>query len=170
MVDGINLYRYARNNLVGFLDLQGTDSKVTPNDPRVKAYEQRVHQVRGHLQRVHSGNAKFQSFHTGGAGGGKGPTAPPGGAGTPAPGSSGVAAPEATETKGGSQSQSTTLDKLTALAGLTNFASTDKDGVLGGIPGGLGPQENADPATQAAYVAMSAYNLISLVKAGISAF
>ena len=52
---------------------------------------------------------------------------------------------------------------------MTNFASTDKDGVSGGIPGGLGPKENADPATQAAYVAMSAYNFISFIRAGYSA-
>src|SRR5262249_31547023 len=49
LVDGSNLYRYARNNPINWHDPTGTDSKVSPNDPRVRAYEQRLNQVRRRL-------------------------------------------------------------------------------------------------------------------------
>jgi RHS repeat-associated protein len=73
--DGTNLYRYSRDNPIKLHDpsgTHGTQPRLSANDPRIKAYEQRLNQVRGRLVPVHPGNPPIQSFRAKGAGTGKG--------------------------------------------------------------------------------------------------
>jgi RHS repeat-associated protein len=70
--DGTNLYRYSRDNPINLHDPSGTQPMLSANDPRIKAYEQRLNQVRGRLVPVHPGNPPIQSFRVKGAGTGKG--------------------------------------------------------------------------------------------------
>lgn len=70
LVDGTNLYRYSRGTPVRLHDPNGTDS-VSANDPRVKAYEQRLNQVRGRLVGTGPKNSPLASFRVRGSGAGK---------------------------------------------------------------------------------------------------
>ena len=76
IVDGTNLYRYVQNSPVNLHDPNGTDSKVSKDDPRVKDYEERLRRVRGRL--VPSNTGPFTSFYVKGASGIKGSTPSPG--------------------------------------------------------------------------------------------
>jgi RHS repeat-associated protein len=148
MVDGLNLYRYARNNPLKFIDPHGTDSKVSPNDPQVRAYEQRLNHVRGNLKPI-PGIPGLSRYRVAGAGGGKASPPPSG--------------------PTGGLSKMNALDSLTAVAGLTNFATPDRDGVSGGIPGGHGPKEHVSVDGQAAYIALSIFNVVNLIEGIFSA-
>ena len=86
------------------------------------------------------------------------PTAPPGSPidQPPTGGTSG--------TSGTGGSESTGLDKVVEIAGHLNFESTSKDGVSGGIPGGMGPKENASKIGQVAYAAVSFVGIVDLLR------
>jgi hypothetical protein len=59
---------------------------------------------------------------------------------------------------------STELDKMAKLAGLAQFQKTDDSGTSGGIPGGKGSPENANPLGQLVYVAMAAVSVANIAK------
>jgi hypothetical protein len=61
-------------------------------------------------------------------------------------------------------SNASMLDDAVRLAGLFNFEKASGEGVSGGIPGGMGPKENAGPNGQFLYAALSVYNLINMIK------
>jgi RHS repeat-associated protein len=156
IVDGVNLYRYARSNPMAFVDPHGTDSKPSANDPNVQRYEQSLNQVRGRLTPIR-GIPGLPRYRVKGGGGGKGSASASGGTGAAA--GSGA----------GSGEKSTTLDKVTKYAGYANLATPDKDGVSGGIPGGHGPKENVSVIGQMAYTVLSIYSVVNLIKAVYSA-
>jgi RHS repeat-associated protein len=87
LIDGFNLFEYARGNPLRFSDPSGTQSKPRPDDPRLLALERRSRAL-AHAHRLHSNNpeAKFQSFSVSGTKGGTGSHAPP----LPGGGASGV--------------------------------------------------------------------------------
>lgn len=72
LVDGNNLYQYVRDNPINLHDPNGTESKVNPDDPRVKAYEKSLNQVRGRLVGVNPQNSPFQSYVVRGSSRGRG--------------------------------------------------------------------------------------------------
>jgi hypothetical protein len=88
---------------------------------------------------------------------------------------------EAPAEREGEKKELTELDYAVKLAGITQFETEeDPEGVSGGIPGGMGPKENASRWGQFAYLGLALFDVVnvaklawsagkSLVKRGISA-
>ena len=163
MVDGLNLYRYTQNNPLNFHDPAGTQSAP------VEAYSRPGREVGEHpaggMYAVSDGPISF------------GDPSPAKKASAPSPRSRAPAAhsvpkPPSSGGTGAATSsgvKSTALDKVAKIAGYVNFATPGKDGVSGGIPGGHGPKENASAIGQIAYIALSLYSVVNLIKAAYSA-
>jgi RHS repeat-associated protein len=69
---------------------------------------------------------------------------------------------------GSGSTQSTALDRATAMAGKLQGAGADPNGVSGGIPGGRGTGEGS-PAAQAGYVGLTGKALLDLGRLAVAA-
>lgn len=129
------------------------DSKVSANDPRVKEYEKRLHQVRGHLIGSHKGNVPLQSYSVGGTGSGGAHNKAIGGG-----------SKSSTSTPGGQdiRNQPGKINGSPTGTGENGIGVT-KDGAVAksGVGGtGKGPSDpNAKPLTELDYATLLASNL-----------
>jgi RHS repeat-associated protein len=171
ITDGINVFTYARNNPVILHDPSGRQSQpgggvFLPHGFTGKETVQQLHQFARSQGWDFRGTPRWTGTSWQASGGyrisskpetkgGAAPT-PQAGSDNSAPGGQTAPTPKAP----------TALDKAAKVAGYANLQFDDeKGGVSGGIPGGHGPAENASEALQAAYIALAAFDVVSLGKA-----